>query len=77
MRGAIFLNGDVSANARAVAPRLRKNPVHGFQHVDESLGFTVPPPCRVLLVRAGIFYRRDTGSACGIGISGSCRPLSA
>lgn len=39
--GAIFLNGDVSRNARSVALLSRKKPVHSFQGVDESLGITV------------------------------------
>ena len=74
--GAIFLNGDVSRSARTVAPLSRMKPVHSFQGVDESLGITVARCNRVCLARVGFFYRRDAGSACGIGISGSCPPLS-
>ena len=74
--GAIFLNGDAARRSRAAASLSRKKPVHSFQGVDESLGITVARCNRVCLARVGFFYQRDAGSACGIGISGSCPPLS-
>jgi hypothetical protein len=76
MRGAIFLNGDVSRSAPRITPLSRQKPVHSFQGVDDSLGITVGAAHRVSLARVGIFYRCDAGSACGIGISGSYPPLS-
>jgi hypothetical protein len=41
MRGAIFLNGDVSRSTPRVALLSRQKPVHSFQGVDDSLGITV------------------------------------